>query len=303
MDEENTLRNHNQVKILKRKKIALYFLIFFSAIFLIWFFSVGKQSDVIKDLSLYKEATNIIENLKRDLNLPGGLIYNLGSKNSFLTVAGVLNNTNIERKNNNIQSLVGNNLLDQIAIERMNDMFQKNYFEHVSPSGDSASTVADEVGYEYISIGENIALGNFEDDKILVQAWMDSPGHRANILNDRYTEIGIAVGKGVYDGKSTWIAVQIFARPLSLCPPVNKQLKMDIDLIIDTIDSLEKEVETLAQELRELESQGKYKEYNRKVSEYNAIVKQINSNSDKVKLLISEYNIEVKRFNSCVESI
>ena len=104
-------------------------------------------------------------------------------------------------------------------------MFEKEYFEHKSPSGIGASDIAHDVGYEFILVGENIALGNFDGDEALVQAWMDSPGHRANILNKRYTEIGIAAEKGLYQGKMMWLAVQIFARPMSLCQNPNQLTK------------------------------------------------------------------------------
>ena len=60
-------------------------------------------------------------------------------------------------------------------------------------------------------------------------AWMNSPGHRANILNPHFQEIGVAVGKGMYEGHETWIAVQSFGMPLSACPASDANLKIKID--------------------------------------------------------------------------
>src|SRR6185369_15716694 len=117
-----------------------------------------------------------------------------------------------------LPALKENALLDKAAKKKLDDMFAQQYFEHINPQGKGPSDLAKSVGYDYIAIGENLALGNFKNDAELVQAWMDSPGHRANILNKQYTEIGVAVGQGTYEGKKTWLAVQEFGRPTSSCP-------------------------------------------------------------------------------------
>ena len=54
---------------------------------------------------------------------------------------------------------------------------------------------------------------------------MNSPGHRANILNGKFTQIGVAVGRGTFEDHEVWIGVQVFARPLSDCPQPNAALK------------------------------------------------------------------------------
>src|SRR5262249_8345343 len=119
------------------------------------------------------------------------------SANVTLTQAGVIKWTNIQRQENGaLPALTVNAKLNESAQLKLKDMFAKQYFEHVSPSGVGPDGLANEVGYAYASIGENLALGNFADDRALVQAWMDSPGHRANILGKSYREIGVAVGKG-----------------------------------------------------------------------------------------------------------
>jgi prefoldin subunit 5 len=183
-------------------------------------------------------------------------------------------------------------------------MFAKGYFEHVSPEGQSASTVAEQYGYEYISIGENIALGNFENDQVLVDAWMNSPGHRANILNKKFTSLGVAVGKGIYKGKSTWIGVQIFARPLSLCTKIDETLKNQIDSENTEVSQLQTEITNLGVELQAMQKQGRYDRdvYNQKVDEYNALAKDINAKITNLKLDIATYNAQVRSFNSCISS-
>jgi uncharacterized protein YkwD len=92
-------------------------------------------------------------------------------------------------------------------------MFENQYFAHESPTGEKVSDLAKKFGYDFLLIGENLAMGNFSSDEDLVLAWMESPGHRENILNEKYQEIGVAVKKGIFEGKEVWIAVQHFGLP------------------------------------------------------------------------------------------
>jgi hypothetical protein len=183
-------------------------------------------------------------------------------------------------------------------------MFEKGYFEHNSPTGESASTVADDVGYEYIAIGENIALGNFENDAVLVKAWMDSPGHRANILSGKFTQIGIAVGRGEFEGRETWMGVQIFGKPSSACPAVNTALRARIEADEVFLDSLNIQIKAVERELREAEGH-KFErsgEYNELVAQYNALAVQINETISLLKARIADYNYQVRLFNNCVSA-
>ncbi|MBI2506980.1 MAG: CAP domain-containing protein, partial [Candidatus Colwellbacteria bacterium] len=127
---------------------------------------------------------------------------------STLTRSGIILETNLQRQQNGSGFLAENSTLDATAAEKANDMCAKQYFAHVSPSGIGAAELADSFGYDYISIGENLALGPFASDAALVEAWMGSPGHRANILNSRFTEIGVGVTKCIFEGSSVWLAVQ-----------------------------------------------------------------------------------------------
>ena len=151
--------------------------------------------------------------------------------------------TNIKRINNGLSPLSRSDKLSASAAKKVKDMFEKQYFEHISPSGRGVKDLAQEAGYEFIVIGENLALGNFENDESLVQAWMESPGHRDNILNSRFREIGVAVGKGVFEGKSTWIAVQHFGFPVSYCPGPDDNFR-------DKIEKGENEIIVLQKELK-----------------------------------------------------
>jgi uncharacterized protein YkwD len=127
-----------------------------------------------------------------------------------------------------MSALTLNSKLNLSAQVKLDDMFKMGYFEHTSPRGVVLSDMVKEEDYEYIVIGENLALGNFSSGLEIVDEWMKSPGHRANILNSQFTEIGIAVKREVFEGRRVWIAVQHFGAPLSLCEKVDDALKVTI---------------------------------------------------------------------------
>ncbi len=228
------------------------------------------------------------------------------STDGILTHDGVIAWTNIQRRDNGgLAALSGDVRLDEIALLRLKDMFAKQYFAHNSPDTNAgASDLAKDVGYSYLLIGENIALGDFGTDEKLVQAWMDSPHHRENILKSGYTEIGIAVGTGNYKGEHTWIAVQIFGRPLSDCPAINAELKAAIDTIERAIDANNRELAARKAELDSLhpKTQSDVDSYNAKVRAYTALVAETNTLVTRVKNMITSYNAQVKVFNACVQS-
>ena len=225
------------------------------------------------------------------------------SPSTALSKLGVLVWTNVQRNlNGNLPPLSANAILDNIATLRLQDMFSRQYFEHISPTGIGASDLAKSNSYNYIAIGENIALGNFGSDQKLVDAWMNSPGHRANILNNRYTEIGIAVGEGTFDGQKTWLAVQVFGRPLSDCPQINENLKTQIETNKSTLDNLQTQAQAIRTDLESSSPQtrSEVEIYNQKVNQYNDLVAQINALISETKNLVANYNNQVQAFNLCL---
>jgi len=221
------------------------------------------------------------------------------SVNGTLTVSGIFAETNNERIRNGVAALSLDGTLSSVAAKKADDMFARQYFEHDSPDGKGAADLADAVGYDYIVIGENLALGNFKDDKDLVRAWMESPGHRANILNKRFSEIGIAAKKGTYEGKNVWLAVQTFAVPASLCPAPSPSLRVKIDASQIELKKIETE---LALKKDELESyRGNPSEYNKRAAEFNALVATHNALVEETKKSVALFNAEVRAFNTCIE--
>lgn len=126
-----------------------------------------------------------------------------------LVKSSVIEMTNMERGASAVSSLYENPKLDTAAYLKAKDMMEKDYFSHESPEGVSPWHWFKEAGYDYKFAGENLAIG-FLDSEEVVQAWMDSPSHRANLLNPNYKEIGIAVLTGDFQGKETTIVVQLF---------------------------------------------------------------------------------------------
>lgn len=122
--------------------------------------------------------------------------------------------TNDQRTAQGDHPLTVNALLTEAAQLKANDMAAKGYFAHVAPDGTEPWHWFNTVGYDYEYAGENLAI-DFDDSQQLVSAWMNSPAHRENILKPEYTEIGVGMATGTYQGKETLFVVQFFAKPVS----------------------------------------------------------------------------------------
>ena len=213
----------------------------------------------------------------------------------------IIEETNFQRMLNEsypLSVLKENTKLDQVASAKANDMFVKQYFEHVSPSGVGPGDLAQRYGYDYIVEGENLILGNFSSEKEIVQDWMNSPGHRANILNKRYTEIGVAIIKGTYKGQTVWIGVQEFGLPLSACPAPSTVLKNQIDSARTQLDVLASQINDKKNQLDSTNRNSPI--YGQMVDDYNQLVEQYNLSAQTLKNIISQYNNQINAFNSCV---
>lgn len=102
---------------------------------------------------------------------------------------------NQERAKAGLKPLTYDAQLSQVARLKSEDMRDKNYFSHTSPIYGSPFDMMKKYGISYRTAGENIAAGQATPAQV-VQAWMNSSGHRANILNSQYTHIGVGYAKG-----------------------------------------------------------------------------------------------------------
>jgi hypothetical protein len=128
--------------------------------------------------------------------------------------------TNLERTNRGLSALTLNTQLSQAAARKAADMFTLNYWAHVSPTGTQPWYFITSAGYSYRYAGENLAR-DFSDPGSVVQAWLNSPSHRDNLLNSRYADIGVAVIDGRLEGRDTTLVVQMFATPLANAPQIS----------------------------------------------------------------------------------
>ncbi|MFC1727292.1 CAP domain-containing protein [Patescibacteria group bacterium] len=131
----------------------------------------------------------------------------------------VIELTNQERAKHGLSPLNHNLTLSQAAQLKAGDMFAFDYWAHTSPSGRDPWGFFKDAGYTYLYAGENLAR-DFQNPEAVVQAWMNSPSHRENILNDRYQEIGLVVVDGTLDGVETTLVVQLFGTPTPAPPSV-----------------------------------------------------------------------------------
>ena len=111
--------------------------------------------------------------------------------------AEVVRLVNIERKKAGLSELKHNWELSRVARYKSDDMRDKGYFSHTSPTYGSPFQMMKSFGISYRTAGENIAKGQTTPAAV-VKGWMNSPGHRANILNSSFTEIGVGYASGNY---------------------------------------------------------------------------------------------------------
>jgi uncharacterized protein YkwD len=249
-----------------------------------------------------------------------------------LSRPGIIECTNRARaENGGLPPLSRNSLLDAIASERADDMLRKQYFAHFSPSGEGAPDVAQKTGYHYQHLAENIAMGHFQNDEKAVIAWMQSPGHRKNILSDECSEIGVAVKKGRLKGEEVWVAIQIFGEQ---SPPVTpespkqrsvtyasansgsrpgRECQAPESSLLDAITKAKTELSDLNEQAVSLHKEivaeksntssgTDASQLNQKVVTYNELINDITMRKQAAQRLTSDYNQSVEQFNSCIRN-
>ena len=109
-----------------------------------------------------------------------------------LTVENLVKFTNQERVKAGLQPVVNNPLLNQSAQAKADDMVSRNYWSHNAPDGTEPWQFIHNVDYNYDMAGENLSCW-YDNAKQAVDAWMDSPTHKANILMPEFTEVGFGI--------------------------------------------------------------------------------------------------------------
>lgn len=153
-----------------------------------WYIAEKFQVGVSEIISMNKQITN------PNLIYPGQKlsIPNLADVKSL--EYQVVKLCNIQRSNNGLAPLTLNWELARVARYKSQDMIDKNYFSHYSPTYGSPFDMMKAFGLTFYTAGENIAMGQ-PTPQAVMQAWMNSTGHRANILNPQFKEIGVGAAK------------------------------------------------------------------------------------------------------------
>jgi len=261
---------------------------------------VEERVALIQEVEKVEKRVVLIQEVERQIVTPPPLraVEEAPEPTQVLTQAGVIKWTNFQREKYGLPPLKESPELNASAVMKAQNMLAKQYFGHLSPSGEGVADLVKIVGYQFIAIGENLALGNFETDETLVQAWMESPGHQANILSLKYQEIGAAVLQGEFEGKTTWLAVQHFGLPLTACPQPPKAILTKIEINQAQMKELEITLRELQLEIRRLRPKwGPI--YSQKVEQYNNLVSQYNELLTQTEDLINQYNNQVILFNEC----
>lgn len=167
-----------------------------------------KNSDIVTSLNTQPKRTNTaivqVNNVAR-----------INSVQSSDDINELFLATNIVRVANGLQKLQLHDKLNQSANLKCSDMVNRDYWSHVDPDGNQPWIFFDKVGYTKRSAGENLAYG-FKDYSSVIQGWMNSPTHRATILDAKYRDVGFGIctsNNYISTGLQT-IIVQHFGTPL-----------------------------------------------------------------------------------------
>lgn len=134
------------------------------------------------------------------------------SSESTLTSESLMNLLNEGRRENGLDALRENTLLQKAAQAKARHILANSYFAHTSPAGVEPWDFIKDTGLAYSFAGENLAI-NYTNSFELHNDFLASPSHRKNIMSEMFSEIGIAVVSGTYRGKHAVITVQMFATP------------------------------------------------------------------------------------------
>ncbi len=132
-----------------------------------------------------------------------------------VSVTNLLADTNAQRIGGKDKALVLDSQLMVAAQDKANDMVSRNYWSHNTPDGKTPWTFMQAAGYKYQAAGENLAYG-FNTSASALNGWMNSPEHRANILNRDYSQVGFGIVNAPNyrgDGPET-VIVAMYGEPI-----------------------------------------------------------------------------------------
>jgi hypothetical protein len=163
-----------------------------------------------------------------------------------ISVTSLYNLTNQQRENNGLPALTLNGQLTSAAQAKANHMFANDYWAHVAPDGTTPWVFINNAGYSYTTAGENLAK-NFNTSNGVMNGWMGSATHKANILSSAYKDVGFAAVNGVLLGEETTLVVAMYGAKAASAPkttaPVTKSPTTSAPVTTKTVEkSVEKPV-------------------------------------------------------------
>ncbi|WP_161794831.1 CAP domain-containing protein [Desulfonatronum thioautotrophicum] len=234
-----------------------------------------------------------------------------------LNASDIVKLTNEYRISLGLPPLRENFQLTHAAEYRANDMIKNSYYAHVNPvTGENPGDAITQANYQFRTYAENIAMGNFQSNRHIVDGWINSPGHRANIVNPDIREIGVAIIKDnltPLGRPSVYYGVQLFASPMPDCSrPSNadKALLQDMqrrnDDIWKRVDDKRREIENLKSRIdRETNTATRNRlipDYNRQVGAFNSLAAEAKGMQESLKLVVQAYNKKVNEYNACMQT-
>lgn len=209
------------MEVLMMKKKIVYLSILFLSLFSTSVTAQPVTYTVKQGDSMWKIASKyevgVSEIIASNPNVKNASLIYPGQKLTIPTIddikakeAEVVRLVNIERTKRGLQPVTNNWQLARVARYKSQDMINKNYFSHNSPTYGSPFNMMESFGIRFSAAGENIASGQKTPAEV-VAAWMNSPGHRANILSPTYNQLGVglAISKS---GKYYW--TQMFIKTM-----------------------------------------------------------------------------------------
>ena len=168
-------------------------------------------------------------------------------------------------------------------------------------SGKEAGDLIQEAGYQFLAIGENLALGTYNSEQSIVDSWIDSPPHHQVLISPYFEEIAVGLKQGVFDGQKVWVVVQHFGRSGEVCNAVapEQSVKQRINTQSAQLRAWEQEIQEKQAVLRKYApSYGV--EYNQVARENDALVQQYNALLQETQQEIETYTRQIKAYNDCV---
>ena len=172
-------------------------------------FFIPNKKNRYKPYLLRKVALTIFSVILILVNTLGGVFGINQAQASTITPTNIINLTNQERAAAGLNKLKTDSRLSSAALAKANNMFEEQYWDHFGPNGETPWQFIRGAGYYYVYAGENLAKG-FSTAEGVHEAWMASTTHRANLMSNKYKDIGVAVVEGVLLGKRTTLVVQMF---------------------------------------------------------------------------------------------